>query len=93
MRQRHTTVGHIFGANFGAHACVVYVHIAHELIDMRHTTIGHIFGPTFRQMHLLYLISIAHDMLDLRHRYTTIGHIFGVNIGTHAVVIYDTYCA
>ena len=48
VRQRQTTVGHIFGANFGAHAFVMYdtnVRMIH-VIDMRqrHTTVGHIFG-------------------------------------------------
>ena len=48
MRQRHTTVGHIFGANFGTHAVVMY-DIAQDMIDVsqRHATVGHIFGANF----------------------------------------------
>ena len=52
---RHTTIGHIFGANLATHPFVTY-DIARDMIDMgpRHTTIGHIFGANFEHACVIY---------------------------------------
>ena len=43
---RHTTIGHIFGANFRQMHLLYLISIAHDMLDLTHryTTIGHIFG-------------------------------------------------
>ena len=48
MSQRHT-VGHIFGATFGAHAGVTHDIAVIGMAGMRqrHATVGHIFGASF----------------------------------------------
>ena len=48
MRQRHTTVGHIFGANFGTHAFVIYDRQRDMTRHTRVEVIGvlpHLTGP------------------------------------------------
>ena len=37
-------------------------------------------------------IPIAHDAYETHETETHVGHIFGANFATHAVVTSDTYC-
>ena len=55
MIPRHTTIGHIFGANLAKHPFVTY-DVAGNMIDMgtRHTTICHIFGANFEHACVIY---------------------------------------
>ena len=52
-------------------------------------------GQILPHMQWLRMIHIAHDTCDRHDRHETdtgVGHIFGANSATHAVVTYDTYC-
>ena len=64
-----------------------------RMIDMRqrHKLVTFL-GQILARMQLLRIIHIAHDTYDRHETETRVGHIFGPNFGTHAVVTYNTYC-
>ena len=85
VRQRHTTVGHIFGANFGTHARVMYdahVHKVHMIdVTQRRTTVGHIFGANCGPHACVMYDTYVHmkHVIGMSQRHTA-----------HVFVLYDT---
>ena len=62
-----------------------------DMIDMRQRQeLVTFLGQILPRMQLLRIIHIAQDTYDRPDTETRVGHIFGANFGTHAVVTYDT---
>ena len=64
-----------------------------RMIDMRQRQeLVTFLGQILAHMQSLRIIHIAHDTYDRHATETQVGHIFGTNFATHAVVTYNTYC-
>ena len=78
-----TFLGHILTHR----QCLRIIHIARETDERGDKELVTFLG----QVLLCYIIHIAQEK-DSHETETKVGHIFGANFATHAIVPCDTYC-